>query len=432
MTEFIKIGDTLLAAGLRWRALAGDKSPAKEIAEMAADLGSRSFLAPKKPTTLVGFVAEDAETPPRAKHVLPAAMAFSAVPNISPNAVFIGRLGGDKWVLLILRDGEPVSGDYEYVGSFARANEILRDYLQFESDTAYVFYGDEEGTQGIEIQPLSFEALAEVEPPVVYSIKSIGVSPAVAMSVVGLVIVSLALGGWYFYDQAQKKKRAALAAAAANGQVNKINPVELYQRKLPEQLSSAVAGYPAKAMLDTSYLPLGSQPVEIEGWRLKEGACEKTQCTLFFEAKRSTFAKFNEAKQKEVSVVKYALSPFGKSIVAALALPKPANTQIDPAALLPMNEFLLRTGSALQGLPENMSVTMTDPMPYGVPAEIAGRVGELGAALVKSGTWSVTGPWLSLKTLMAVLPATMTADKIKITIGDSGIVYAMEGHFYVR
>lgn len=431
MTEFIKIGDTLLAAGLRWRALAGDKSPAKEIAEMAADLGSRSFLAPKKPTTLVGFVAEDAEAPARAKRVLPAAMAFAAVPNISPNAVFIGRLDGDKWALLILRDGEPVSGDYEYVGSFARANEILRDYLQFESDTAYVFYGDEEGTQGIEIQPLSFEALAEVDLPVVYSIKSIGVSPAAAMSVVGLVIVSLALGGWYFYDQAQKKKRAALAAAAASGQVE-INPVELYQRNLPEQLSSAVAGYPAKAMLDTSYLPLGSQPVEIAGWGLREGTCEKTQCTLFFEARRSTFAKFNEAKQKEVSVAKYALSPFGKSIVATLALAKPADTQIDPAALLPMNDFLLQTGSALQGLPEDMAVTMTDPMPYGVPAEIASRVGELGSVLVKSGTWSVTGPWLSLKTLMAALPATMTADKIKVSIGDSGIVYAMEGRFYVR
>lgn len=431
MTEFIKIGDTLLAAGLRWRALAGDKSPAKEIAEMAADLESRSFLAPKKPTTLVGFVSEDAEPPERAKRVLPAAMAFSAIPNIAPNAVFIGRLAGDKWVLLILRDGEPVSGDYEYVGSFARANEILRDYLQFESDTAYVFYGDEEGTQGIEIQPLSFEALAEAQLPVVYAIKSIGISPAAATAVVGLVVVSLALGGWYFYDQAQKKKRAALAAAATHGQVE-INPVELYQRTLPEQLTAAVAGYPATAMLDTAYLPLGSQPVEIAGWRLTEGVCEKEQCTLFFEAKRSTFAKFKETKQQGVSVVKYALSPFGKSIVAALALPKPADSRIDPAALLPMNDFLLKTGSALQGLPEDMGVTMTDPMPYGVPPEIAGRVGELGAVLIKSGKWSVTGPWLSLKTLMAALPATMTADKIKVSIGDSGIVYAMEGRFYVR
>lgn len=431
MTEFIKIGDTLLAAGLRWRALAGDKSPAKEIAEMAADLGSRSFLAPKKLATLVGFVAEDAEAPARAKRVLPAAMAFAAIPNISPNAVFIGRLGEDKWVLLILRDGEPVSGDYEYVGSFARANEILRDYLQFESDTAYVFYGDEEGTQGIEIQPLSFETLAEVELPVAYAIKSIGISPAATFAVIGVVVAAVALGGWYFYDQAEKKKRAALAAATASGQVE-INPVELYKTKLPEQLSSAVAGYPAKAMLDTSYLSLGSQPVEIAGWRLKEGACEREQCTLFFEAKRSTFAKFNEAKQQDVSVVKYALSPFGKSIVAALALPKPGDSRIDPAALLPMNDFLLKTGSALQGLPEDMAVTMTDPMPYGVPAEIAGRVGELGAVLVKSGTWSVTGPWLSLKTLMAALPATMTADKIKVTIDDSGIVYAMEGRFYVR
>lgn len=434
MTTFFEAKNgTKFAVGVRWRPVIGDVKLSKEIAEKARELESKRYFYSKSHGSLAGFVSDFDEIPKWGGKAEPFAFAFAQTPGLADNAVFLGKIPGGLWALVILRNGEPVFGDFEIVGEYERLNERLRDYLAAESELNFVFYGETpKDKQGdFDVLPLTIDEIAATATGHNWKLVSSGMSVAVAGLIIVLILGAVG-GGWYYYLGEQERKAAAAAAEPAQQQ---IDPVELYKERLAEALGSSLAGYPAGSMAVTAFAALGRQEADVGHWEMADATCDLNSCALGFVSgvtNKGTFASFAAAKSVEVQVDRYFISPFGRNVAASVKLPLPEVAGIQNDSIVPMNDFLLETGSRLQALLEDFSVSFEEPAPFNVPPEIAGREAEIGEALVRVGIWKVSGRWAMLPELVRALPHTMVADRIKVVLSKDDVTFTIEGRYYVR
>lgn len=425
----VEIDGKTLAFGLRWRSLSGDMSPDKEIGELARALGVKSCLYSKKvdPNWAAFLHPDDYQV--SAKKIIPAAMALAAAArnrggSAQANAIFFGEVEHGVWTVLIVKNGHPISTD-EFLGTKAEGDAFLREYLQFESEVGYEYYGEGYAEGGGPI--LSLEDLAATD--IVLPLKSAGLPPVAIAAVLLVFLGMIAGGGWYYMDQQAKKKVAAQQQAAPAIP----DARAYYEQSLVEKLKPAFAGPRANSneFADLMKVVQG-YPVENAGWRVRRVTCSKNNCSTLWERTSGTFESFVKESPGWLKPMKFYTQPFGNSIDAVSTAGVEPLYPVVAAEMPKFNEFVVDTGSVIQQYDPAMAFSMTDPAVFAMPSEIAGREAEIGDALVKFGTWEMRGPLRLAVDYLAGLPGNMTVDNFELTVSDRDVSMQVKGRYYVH
>lgn len=423
-----KTGKRRLVYGADWAAMPGADSHIKEIRTIAKERNAKYYVTMEREGArpLVGFVST---TKGGGNLYSAAALIKQLIPDLD-NAVVGVQLENGLQAAICFGGGLPMIG-YDVVGKPEVVAQHVEDYLQFLGEAAerVRFLGSTEifGYRGGLVEPFAF-VLGEITDAQFANAKFKVAQLPIGLLVITLVVLGIAFGGWYAYEEHEREQRRKLAA-------QQVDPNELYEKNLKQMLKDAgFSVSPASKVLVSLAKEL---PLFQAGWRLDGAVCNPpATCASTWNSDNmpmATLAGFAE-NLPDGWVANY------KSDFQTISVTHPEKGGEDlvkglERSGLPKSEaFMLDVGSALQRLkPLGVQIQIQTPTLFAVPTVPQGSPPITEAVLkapVKEGSWSATLPMWAVDSLYD-LPSNMVLGTLSLKTRGRDLLIQADGKYYV-
>ena len=254
-----------------------------------------------------------------------------------------------------------------------------------------------------------------------------------ALVMIVLLAVAL-LAGIGMMVKSSLDAKAQRMAKLAQEQSN--NPTAKYDAEAQKLLARGDAFVPVTAGLTAIASHVGSVPLHLSGWTLKDINCDVTvsECVGGFTRDADglgTFDSFMKAKPegwKNVTIQNKGGVIDVKWLVAIKRQPLPKQDTWPT-----YQDFLVKEGSRWQRYGNiGFNVTIKDPLIQGVPNGVPSSVAETLPSAVFAASWSTSEkPWW-MREGLTTEASNMDLQNVKLKFNGSQITFSAEGKAYVR
>jgi hypothetical protein len=359
-------------------------------------------------------------------NIIAAANVFAAL-DAPPDVVrvFITELPSEKFSIIVIQNGLPVSGMDVIVPLNAVEDRIKAMLGGINSDNGsnFEFYSNSDKTlletEGLPAAQLfDFSELVEQDQKLEFVIAPTKIPPALLIG----VVVAAGLGFYGF--QVYQKKEAAKRAAAAQQQ---IDPNQLYAESLAVELPKVKPI--DKERVGAILARIKMIPFYAHGWRIDgKVLCDLSanSCEVGYNRDGGTYKTFEPIKAFFKATKQDAT---GGRITATVDLGEAPKTTLDKTSL-PLDADILESGWSNIQTAKNfgMDGKLTPSNPFALPPGVdAGAINKL----IKVGNWSYSGELNALLSFIPVAP-NLTLNKLALEISADSTRLSVEGSYYTR